>query len=116
MMVCLLIVLGVNGRAIDEHIMTEEEPFLVTNVYWYKEYSDGPENPLTCTPVMYRYHVILTRSKYPDKNVKEIVQNYVEENNIEGLYKQDPSGIFFIINRVYSSNILNFLDKKMLIY
>lgn len=93
MMVFLLVVLGVTGRAIEEHIMTEEEPFSVFNVYWYNKYFDGPENPHICTPVMYRYHVIFTPSKDPDENVKQMIEIYVGENNIKGLYKYDPFGI-----------------------
>lgn len=41
---------------------------------------------------MYNYRVIFTRSKYPDENVKEMIDKFVEENNINGLYKQGPSG------------------------
>lgn len=73
--------------------MTEEEPFSVFNVYWYNKYFDGPENPHICTPVMYRYHVIFTPSKDPDENVKQMIEIYVGENNIKGLYKYDPFGI-----------------------
>lgn len=80
----------VTGRIIDEHRMTQEEPFSVYNVYWYKRYSDDPENPPTCTPVNYHYHVIFTLSKDPDDIVKQMIQNYVEENHIGGLQKADP--------------------------
>lgn len=92
---CLLAVLGVAGRAIIEHRLTEEEPFIVTNIYWYNSYFDDSENPPSCTPDMYNYRAIFTRSKDPDKNVKEMIEKYVEENNIKGLYKQDPSGNYF---------------------
>lgn len=91
----LLVVLGVAGRAIVEHRLTEEEPFSVFNVYWYNRYFDDSENPPTCTPDMYNYRVIFTRSKYPDENVKEMIDKFVEENNINGLYKQGPSGNCF---------------------
>lgn len=93
MMIFLLVVLGVSGRVITEHRMTEEEPFSVCNVYWYNKYSDDPENPPTCTPATYRYHVIFTLSKDPDENVKEMIEKYVEDNNIMDLHRQDPSGI-----------------------
>lgn len=93
MKVCLLVVLGVSGRVIVEHRMTEEEPFSVSNVYWYNKYSDDPENPPTCTPATYRYHVIFTLSKDPDENVKEMIKKYVKDNNIMDLHRQDPSGI-----------------------
>lgn len=73
--------------------MTEEEPFSVSNVYWYNEYTVDSENPTTCTPAIYRYYSILTVSKYPDSNVKQMIRNYVKENNIEGLHRLDPSGI-----------------------
>ncbi|XP_052683928.1 uncharacterized protein LOC128164213 [Crassostrea angulata] len=81
----------VSGRVITEHRMTEEEPFSVCNVYWYNKYSDDPENPPTCTPATYRYHVIFTLSKDPDENVKEMIEKYVEDNNIMDLHRQDPS-------------------------
>lgn len=83
----------VTGRVIVEHVMREEEPFGVCNIYWYNRYlySGDPENPYTCTPVMYRYHVIFTLSKDPDENVKQMVEKYVEDNNIQGLRRQDPS-------------------------
>nr|XP_034309627.1 uncharacterized protein LOC117683821 [Crassostrea gigas] len=76
------------GRVINEHIMTEEEPFSVYNVYWYNKLSHDSENPPTCTPNMYHYHAIFTLSKDPDKNVKEMVEKYVEDNNIKGLHRQ----------------------------
>ncbi|XP_052683934.1 uncharacterized protein LOC128164219 [Crassostrea angulata] len=79
----------VTGRIINEHVMTEEEPFSFSNVYWYNKYSES-ENPPTCIPAMYNYHVILTRSKDPDVKVKQMIKNYVEEHNIKGLYRQDP--------------------------
>ncbi|XP_052684073.1 uncharacterized protein LOC128164321 [Crassostrea angulata] len=81
----------VAGRAIVEHRLTEEESFSAINVYWYNKYSDDPENPPTCNPVMYRYHVIFTLSKDPAENVKQMIQKYVEENNIRGLRKYDPA-------------------------
>lgn len=73
--------------------MTEEEPFSVSNVYWYNEYTVDSENPPTCTPAIYRYYSILNVSKYPDSNVKQMIRNYVKENNIEGLHRLDPYGI-----------------------
>lgn len=94
-----MVVLGVTGRIINEHIMTDEEPFSVSNVYWYNTYSDA-ENPPRCTPAMYNYHVILTRSMDPDVNVKQMIKKYVKEHNIKGLYRQDPFGICF-----YTTNI-----------
>lgn len=111
MMVCLLVVLGVSGRVIVEHRMTEEEPFSVSNVYWYNKYSDDPENPPTCTPATYRYHVIFTLSKDPDENVKEMIKKYVKDNNIMDLHRQDPSGICLHCNCIYFSNILIFYKK-----
>lgn len=93
MMVCLLVVLGVAGRIIEEHIMTEEEPFNVYNVYLYNKHANDSEDPTTCTPITYRYHVIFTLSKYPDENVKEMIEKYVEDNNIKGLRRQDVFGI-----------------------
>eukprot|EP00105_Crassostrea_gigas_P027779 XP_011449225.1 PREDICTED: uncharacterized protein LOC105343531 [Crassostrea gigas] len=79
------------GRDIVEHRYTEEEPFSVINVYWYNRhiYSGDPEKPLTCSPIKYRYHVIFTLSKDPDEQIKQMIQHFVEENKIEGLYRQD---------------------------
>uniref|UniRef100_A0A8W8MFA5 Uncharacterized protein n=1 Tax=Magallana gigas TaxID=29159 RepID=A0A8W8MFA5_MAGGI len=87
----------VSGRVIVEHVVTAEEPFSVCNIYWYNRYmySGDPKSPPTCTPVMYRYHVIFTLSKDPKENVKQMVDKYVEDNNIGGLYRYDPSGISF---------------------
>lgn len=93
MMVCLLVVLGVLGRLINEHIMTEEEPFSVYNVYRYNKLSSGSEHWPTCIPNMYRYCAIYTMSKYPDENVEEMIEKYVEDNNIKALHRQDTFGI-----------------------
>lgn len=96
-MVCLLVVIGVAGLIIEEHKMTEEEPFSACYTFQYKRYMyfGDHERPPTCTPAMYKYHVIFTLSKDPDENVKQMVKKYVKENNIRRLYRMDHSGTCF---------------------
>lgn len=97
MMVCLLVVIGVAGLIIEEHKMTEEEPFSACYTFQYKRYMyfGDHERPPTCTPAMYEYHVIFTLSKDPDENVKQMVKKYVKENNIRRLYRMEHSGTCF---------------------
>eukprot|EP00105_Crassostrea_gigas_P041185 XP_019925333.1 PREDICTED: uncharacterized protein LOC105334336 [Crassostrea gigas] len=64
----------VAGLIIEEHKMTEEEPFSACYTFQYKRYMyfGDHERPPTCTPAMYEYHVIFTLSKDPDENVKQM--------------------------------------------
>lgn len=85
MMVCLLVVIGVAGLIIEEHKMTEEEPFSACYTFQYKLYMyfGDHERPPTCTPAMYEYHVIFTLSKDPDENVKQMVKNMLRRITLE---------------------------------
>nr|XP_034309047.1 uncharacterized protein LOC105326470 isoform X1 [Crassostrea gigas] len=76
----------VAGLIIEEHKMTEEEPFSACYTFQYKRYMyfGDHERPPTCTPAMYEYHVIFTLSKDPDENVKQmIVQRLSSMNKYE---------------------------------
>lgn len=95
MIVCFLVVLGVVGRVIIEYCLMEGELFSVINVYWYNKYFDDFENLFMCIFVMYCYYVIFILLKDFKENVKQMVEKYVEDNNIGGFYRYDFFGIFF---------------------